>query len=72
MLQSYHSENISAKLCERWCESRRISFIRFNPLLRESIPIPEEANIETLINVIIQTISHVATGGGKEKIKELL
>lgn len=71
-LQSYQSESISTTLCERWCGSRGISFFRFNPLLQESIPIPENASIETLINVIIQTISHIATGIGKEKIKELL
>jgi hypothetical protein len=69
--QSYQSESISASLCERWCESRGISYFRFNPLFKESIPIPENASIETLINVIIQTISHIATGNGREKIEKL-
>ena len=38
----------------------------------ENIPIPEEASIETLVNIIIQTISHVATGDGRNKVKEML
>ena len=72
-LQNYQSEEISTSLCQRWCESRHITFLRFNPLLGESIPVPEEASIKTLINVVIYTISHVAsaTGEGKDKIKAI-
>ena len=71
-LQSYQSENISASLFERWCDSRGISYFRFNPLFDGSIPIPENVSIETLISIIIQTISHIATGNGKENIEKLL
>ena len=65
---------MSASVCQQLCQARAINFIRFNPLLSltESIPIPEEASIGTLINVIIGTIAHVATGEGKETLKEML
>ena len=71
-LQSCQSEEVSTSVCRQLCQARGINFIRFNPLLSEYIPIPEEASIETLVNVIITTITHVATGEGKEVVKSML
>ena len=70
--QSCQSEEVSTSVCRQLCQARGINFIRFNPLLSENIPIPEEASIETLVNVMITTITHVATGDGKEIVKDML
>lgn len=64
---------MSAACCRHWCESQNISFIRFNPLLEEELPVPETAGVETLINIVIQTMSHIATDhdGGQEQLKAI-
>ena len=71
IVQCYQSEGVSSAICEKWCESRDIYFFRFNPLLEENIPVPEEVSLDALINVAIKTITHIATEDGKENLERL-
>ena len=45
---------------------RSYQYFRFNPLLQDQIPTSEDTSLDTLINVIFQTISYVVKNDGSE------
>lgn len=62
---------MSAACFSEQCALNKINFIRLNPPLGVEIPIPELVNIETLVDVVIQTIIYVATQSGKQELQAI-
>ncbi len=50
--------------CASICEGSGLSYHRFNPLLDEYIPIPEEATLEQLIRAVLHTVIQYKSENG--------